>query len=116
MRRSFTRLAFVLLSLFISLTIFAQNVTITGTVTSSQTNEALPAVSISVKGTGRGAYTDDRGHFRITVPRLPATLIVSSVGFATKEVTVSGAGEVSVSLETAVQLGQEVVVAATRTP
>lgn len=116
MRKSYTYLAFILLSFFISLRTFGQNVSISGTVTSSQNNEPLPAVSILVKGSSQGAYTDDKGNFRITVPRLPVTLVVSSVGFASKEVPVSAGGDVTITLDPTIQLGEDVVVAATRTP
>ncbi|HEY0434306.1 MAG TPA: TonB-dependent receptor plug domain-containing protein, partial [Chitinophagaceae bacterium] len=61
--------------------------------------------------------TDDRGNFRITVTALPVTLVFSSVGFEDQELTVSSNDQpVSVNLAAASTLGQEVVVAATRTP
>jgi outer membrane receptor protein involved in Fe transport len=116
MRKSSTFLALVLLLQIISFSSFAQSVIVTGTVTSSQGSEAIPAVSILVKGSSQGGFTDDRGNFKITVPRLPVTLLVSSIGYASKEVSVSGSGNVSITLDPAMQLGEDVVIAATRTP
>ncbi|GAA4329444.1 hypothetical protein GCM10023184_19970 [Flaviaesturariibacter amylovorans] len=95
----------------------AQNVTLTGKVKNTASNENVPAVSVTVKGGAQGAYTDDNGNFRITVNKLPVTLIVSSVGFDSREITVSTSGaSVDVQLSPASTLGQEVIVSATRSP
>jgi hypothetical protein len=92
--------------------------TISGNVRSSLGNENIPAVSILVKGTGVGTFTDDRGNFKVTTNKnFPVTLVFSSVGFANKEVVVRSASEsMQVVLEATSALGQEVVVSATRTP
>jgi outer membrane receptor protein involved in Fe transport len=97
--------------------LFAQGVTISGTVHSTASGDVVPAVTVTVKGTSAGTFTNDRGYFRISVPgHFPVTLVVSSVGFATKEIPVSSADPVNVSLDMAPTLGQEVVVSATRVP
>ncbi len=95
---------------------FAQTQTITGTVTNSSNNETVSAVSVMLKGTAEGTFTDPRGHFRLTVSRsFPITLVISSVGFVAREVEVSSTDPVLVSLEPSSILGEEIVVAATRT-
>lgn len=97
--------------------LLAQGVTISGTVHSTASGDVVPAVTVTVKGTSAGTFTNDRGYFRISVPgHFPLTLVISSVGFATKEIPVSSADAVSVSLDMAPTLGQEVVVSATRVP
>ncbi|RYY96744.1 MAG: TonB-dependent receptor, partial [Chitinophagaceae bacterium] len=107
----------VVAAAFTSSVVMAQNVTLTGKVKNNASNENVPAVSITVKGGAQGAYTDDNGNFRITVSKLPVTLIVSSVGFESREVTVSTPGApVDVNLSPASALGQEVIVSATRSP
>jgi outer membrane receptor for ferrienterochelin and colicin len=101
-----------------SLTILAQqNITITGNVKSSKTSEFIPAVSVLVKGRSSGAFTDDRGTFRLTTnASFPITLVFSSVGFADKEVSVSSASsQVNVELDPVNALAQDVVVSASRT-
>lgn len=96
---------------------YAQQIVITGSVKNATTQEILPAVSVQVKGTGLGTFTDDKGHFRISVPNLPVTLVVTSIGFETKEVEVSQTGaSVDINLSSSSTLGQEVVISATRTP
>ena len=100
--------------------VFAQNLTLTGNVKNSTTSEKASAVSVTLKGTTVGTFTDDNGNFKLNVPssvQFPATLIISSVGYETKEVVVSGAGEVpSIGLSPSISMSEEVVVAATRLP
>jgi outer membrane receptor protein involved in Fe transport len=95
---------------------FSQSYTITGTVRQTQTKVSIPAVSITIKGTAAGTFTDDRGHFRLTTAaRPPIVLIISSIGFETQEVTVSDPSQpVEVSVVPSSTLGREVVVSATR--
>ena len=94
----------------------AQN-SIRGTVTNRVTGEDLPAVSVIIKGSKEGTYTDERGRFHLVVKgSLPATLIFSSIGFETKQVEVNSFSEsLTILLESASALGQEVVVSASRT-
>ena len=80
--------------------VLAQGVTISGTIRSTASGDVVPAVTVTVKGTSAGTFTNDRGYFRISVPgHFPLTLVVSSVGFATKEIPVSSADAVSVNLD-----------------
>ena len=96
----------------------AQNAsTVNGTVKNSNTAESLSAVSVTVKGTTNGTYTDDKGSFRINVAKTPVTLVFSSVGYTDKEVTISSiTAKLEVSLTPSFVLGSEVVVAASRVP
>lgn len=96
----------------------AQTVTISGTVRNSTSKEGVPAVSIVIKGTSTGTYTDDKGAFSIsTSTKLPFILTLSSVGFESKEVEVGNAStSLDIDLVAISTLGQEVVVAANRTP
>jgi iron complex outermembrane receptor protein len=62
--------------------------TIKGKVTDSS-GEALPYMNVVVKGTSNGTTTDENGEFNLEVKNLPITLVISSMGFATKQVKVS---------------------------
>ncbi len=94
---------------------FAQNVTISGTVKNSASGEQVPAVSVSIKGSSVGTFTNDKGNFNIASKTLPATLVFSSVGYNSQEITVNSATEkVMVSFVPNNSLGQEIVVSATR--
>jgi TonB-dependent SusC/RagA subfamily outer membrane receptor len=117
MRRSYRFVAVLMAALVFSLTTFAQSVTISGKVTNSATGEGVGSVSVTVKGTSEGTFTEPNGDFKLTVKSLPVTLVFTSVGFDQKSVTVTSGGEtVNVSLVPGSSLGQEVVISATRTP
>jgi outer membrane receptor protein involved in Fe transport len=92
------------------------NVVLSGHISNSKTGESAPAVSVTVKGKDAGTYTDDKGNFRFTVPGpLPVTLVFSSVGFTTREMSVATAGQLpGITLEPGYMLGEEIVVAASR--
>lgn len=81
-------------------------------------NQPLPAVSITVKSSGRGTTTDNNGNFKLSShAKPPLTLIISSVGYALQEIEVTNASQpVQVTLVNSNSLGQEVVISATRTP
>ncbi|ARV07148.1 ferric enterobactin receptor [Polaribacter sp. SA4-10] len=61
--------------------------TIKGKVTDSS-GAGLPYMNVIEKGTSNGSTTDDNGEFSINVKSLPTTLVVSSMGFATKSIKV----------------------------
>jgi len=107
--------AFVLAQL-IMISAQAQNVTISGSVANSLYNENVSAASVMIKGTNEGTFTDDKGKFSLSVKSLPVTIIVSSIGFETQEVTVSASGNQKISLKPASTLGQDVVISASRVP
>lgn len=85
-----------------------------GSVKNSQTQEALPAVSVMVKGTGLGTYTNNAGEFQLTVGALPVTLTVSSIGYEPQEILVKENLLQQILLVPKSDLGQEVTVAASR--
>jgi outer membrane receptor protein involved in Fe transport len=119
MRKIFTQFAgaFIMLLLSVS-TLMAQSVTISGTVTDKSSKETLPGVSVTVKGKTIGASTNGSGKFSFTTTQnTPFTVVVSYLGYKTVEATVSSASSsLSIELEAQAILGQEVVVAASRTP
>ncbi|HEY6062360.1 MAG TPA: carboxypeptidase-like regulatory domain-containing protein, partial [Chitinophagaceae bacterium] len=117
MRKSYRFLTAWLIAGLFSLSANAQTVTITGKVSNGASKESVPAVSITVKGTSLGTYTNSDGEFSIRVAKLPVVLQFSSIGFDNLELTVSDASNpVNVDLKVNSELGQEVVIAATRTP
>lgn len=113
----FSRLLLCLLVVsFSTIASFAQ-VTITGNVKNSTSNENVAAASVSIKGTGTGTFTDDKGNFKLVAKKTPPfTIVVSSVGYETREVIVTSSSPVTVVLDPAVSLGSEIVVSASRVP
>src|SRR5687768_7800619 len=76
---------------------FAQENTVRGKITGAN-NEPLQGVNIQVKGTSRGTVTNASGDFEIAAPS-GATLVISSVGYGTREVTLNGRSLISESLQ-----------------
>lgn len=76
----------------------------------------VPGASLKVKGKVTGTTTDVKGDFSLTTSTAtPFVLVVSSVGFATQEITVTGnTSTISIRLQEQAMQGQEIVVAASR--
>ncbi|MFI0428682.1 TonB-dependent receptor domain-containing protein [Mariniflexile sp. HMF6888] len=104
----------LIVGLFFPLAIAAQG-TITGTITDVGSNTPLPGVNIIIKGTTNGAISDFDGKFSIDVAKFPVTVVVSSVGFNTKEIVVTSAQNIKVSLQEGVSL-DEVMLIGSRNP
>ncbi|MEN8125761.1 MAG: SusC/RagA family TonB-linked outer membrane protein [Bacteroidota bacterium] len=102
---------FSLLVFFISAAqiLFAQEGTINGIVT-DDTGAGLPGVNVLVKGTNNGTATDFDGNYSITAAQ-GDVLVLSFIGFATQEVTVSGSTVNVTLIEDSSEL-EEVVVTA----
>ena len=91
-------LFFVVLSVGMISLAFGQNKLITGKVTST-TNQALPGVSVAVKGAGKiSTQTDANGTYKLTIPQDTKTIVFTSIGFIAKEVDANSA-TINVTLE-----------------
>ena len=88
----------------------AQNKTISGKVTDAKDGSALAGASVVVKGSKLGSQTGADGSFKISVPSSATTLVVSSVGFASQEINISGKSSVDVSLAASTDQLNDVVV------
>jgi TonB-linked SusC/RagA family outer membrane protein len=102
------RLCVILLFVCSGLGVFAQK-SITGKVINSKDNSPIGFATVTVKGTNVATVTNADGSFTINAPSGNNTLIVSSVGFTTKEVDASS-GNVSVSLVETTSSLDEIVV------
>lgn len=112
-------LCFAVTLLAVSNALLAQGVTtIQGNVKNSSSNENVPSVSVIIKGTQIGTYADEKGNFKLTTTQKPPFVVVfSSVGYDSFERTITSSNEqLKIFLQPAVALGQEIVVAASRTP
>ena len=94
---------------------FAQKLTVKGTVLDKDFKEPLIGSSVVVKDTDQGVITDFDGNFSIDIKELPATLIISYIGYESQEIEVTQAGSIGeVFLSEEVLIGQEVVVTGSR--
>lgn len=110
------KIYYFILTLFFCSISFAQT-SISGSVKDSK-NEPISGANIKVVGEPSGAVTDVDGKFTVKVTKKqPYTLEVSSIGFASKKVTVTSATQkVDVTLESVDTQLDEIVVSASRTP
>jgi TonB-linked outer membrane protein, SusC/RagA family len=86
-----------------------QQVDVHGTVTDAE-GVSLSGVTVTEKNTSNSTVTDTDGTFRLSVSNANATLVFSSVGYATQEIAVSGTGPVNVTLQDDVNTLEELVV------
>ena len=96
-----------LLTVTFSLSICAQNISVSGTVV-DDTGEPLLGATVMQKGTQHGVATDLDGNFTISVPA-KAVLVVSYIGYDNKEVPVNGQTHLDITLSTNATMLDEVV-------
>jgi TonB-linked SusC/RagA family outer membrane protein len=110
--RDLQKMRLVLFAIFIILlpgVVLAQNVTISGVVTSASTGEMLPGVNVLQKGTMNGTSTGAEGTYTLSVPQ-GSTLVFSYIGMQTQEVVVGDNPVINVSLTEALTELEQVVV------
>jgi outer membrane receptor protein involved in Fe transport len=119
MSRIFTQIFYVLLLMCtINIAAQAQSITVSGTVKDKQSKEGLSGVSLTIKGQSGGTASAANGSFSFsTTAKVPFILVASYVGYGTVEQQITGnTSGINLELETAVVLGGDVVVSASRTP
>jgi iron complex outermembrane receptor protein len=87
----------------------AQNKTVTGKVLDAKDGSPIAAASVVAKGTFTGAKSAADGSFAITIPASVTKLVISSVGYSSREVDANGSVTVSLN-QTSNQLNEVVVV------
>ena len=85
-------------------------ISISGNVRSQEDNEGLPGVNVVVKGTTTGTVTDIEGNYALDVPGQSAILVFSSVGYASREVTVGTQTVIDLKLVADITSLEELVV------
>lgn len=99
----------LLLLLCFSVSVYAQQRTISGIVT-DQTGSPLANATIAVKGSKVATATDVNGTFRLSVPQNATTIIVSYVGARATEFSIEGRQNVVCSIDVTENKMSEVVV------
>lgn len=100
------------LLLVVTAAAYAQDITVTGTVTDAATGEAIVGASVVLKGsTTQWAMTDDMGQYSLTVPS-NGVLEVTFLGYTTQEVPVNGRTTVDVALSPEATTLDDVIVVA----
>ncbi|ADR22856.1 SusC/RagA family TonB-linked outer membrane protein [Marivirga tractuosa] len=89
---------------------WAQDRTVSGKVTDSESGEGLPGVNVLLKGTGTGVNTDLDGNYKISVPSDGGTLVFTFIGMAKQEIPVGSRSVIDVAMVSDVAQLSEVVV------
>src|ERR1044072_5284559 len=100
---------FLLGMLLFSAQLLAQNRTITGKIFDEK-GSPIANASVVIKGTIVGTVTDREGSFSLSVPENTSVLVVTSVGFASQDVTIGSSNTISVNLKGSDTSLEEVVV------
>lgn len=109
MKKILLGFVFVLLA---SVSVMAQNKTITGRVTSPGEPEGLIGVNVLVKGTTIGVVTDLDGRYTLLVPESATTLVFSYIGYRSVEEQIGNRSEINVVMEEDSQNLEEVIITA----
>ncbi|MBR3743944.1 MAG: SusC/RagA family TonB-linked outer membrane protein [Bacteroidales bacterium] len=96
----------------VTTTLYAQNITVRGTVTDSSTGEPVAGAAVVLQGSA-SAYelTNADGVFTISVPKT-GVLVVSNLGYKTQQIAIDGQTSLQIALDVDTQLLDEVVVTA----
>ena len=87
----------MILFLLASTSVFAQRITVTGTV-SDESGNPLPGTTVQVKGTTVGTTTGTDGKYSLEVGSQTATLVFSFIGFVAQEINVNNQTVINVTL------------------
>ncbi len=98
-----------LLFFLLSFSSWSQGRVITGRVADSKDGTPIAGATVTVKGTSTATTTGSDGNFSLSVPENVNTLVISSVGFGTKEVSITGSN-LQVNLTNSNAVLNEVVV------
>ncbi len=101
---------FSLFLVFSSISLYAQNITVSGTVTDNVFKEPLIGVTIVIEGTSDGTVTDIDGNYTINNVPSNGSLVVSYVGMQSQTVAVNGRANIDIVLKEDSELLEEVVV------
>lgn len=106
------KLFFLLIVLSLQLIpVVAQNEkTINGIIIDSKTREPIIGAVVAVRGTTIGVATTDKGTFSLKVKKLPAILVVSTIGYDNQRINAYGTETLTISLKASVSILDEVVI------
>ena len=93
MKNYFKKTLVVLIFTLSSSILIAQDVRVSGKVTDASNGEPIPGVTVLVKGTTNGTVTGIEGEYELSVPS-GSILVFSSIGYSSREVEASSAGDV----------------------
>ena len=103
------RLIPFILVIFFTITLHAQNYSVSGVVNDASSSDPLPGVSVIVKNSSQGTQTDFDGNYQIDNVAQGSILVFSYIGYESQEVVVNKA-TLNISLAEGSEKLEEVVV------
>jgi TonB-linked SusC/RagA family outer membrane protein len=102
-------LLFIFCSFFLNVLV-AQDIPVSGKVTSDTDGNPIPGVNVLVKGSSKGTISDINGTYTLTAPP-DGVLVFSFMGMETLEIPINGKRQIDVTMkELEISLGEVVVV------
>ncbi|KAA6438891.1 SusC/RagA family TonB-linked outer membrane protein [Dyadobacter flavalbus] len=91
--------------------LYAQDITVFGSVTSAENGSPIPGVTVWLKGLNHGSITDSLGRYKLLAPHRNATLTFQGVGLVTREAALSvNQQELDIAMTADVNSLKEVVI------
>lgn len=96
---------------FVFQSLYAQEIIVNGEVHDANSKEPIYGASIIISGTTLGTTTDDKGQFRLSIPKKQnIQIIISYIGYKSQTIILKGQKEITIALEEDSKLINEVVV------
>ena len=105
------KLLLLCLSFALTTVLWAQDRTVSGTVT-AEDGSGLPGVNVLIQGTTQGTTTDVDGNYTLNVPSGATSLIYSFVGYTSQVIVIGNRSVIDILLEEDIAALEEVVVTA----
>ena len=105
------KLFFTALAVLMTSVAFAQNITVTGTVTDATTGDPVPFAAVHVDGTKIGVSANADGLYTLDAPA-EGVLVFSSIGYKNSQVAVDGRSVIDVQLNPDAEALDETIVVA----
>ena len=109
MKQTLLKSTFAIVFFVLPFMAFSQG-SVTGVITETSTGQPLPGATVVVKGTTNGTTSDFDGNYQIDVSSFPAVLVFSSLGYATKEISVTDASVLNIALDESATGLDEVII------
>ncbi|MBI9036919.1 MAG: SusC/RagA family TonB-linked outer membrane protein, partial [Bacteroidales bacterium] len=106
------KILFLIFFTTLNLSIFAQGITVSGTIVSGDDNFSIPSASVLIKGTTKGTVSDLEGNYKISGLTEEDILVFSFMGYHTQEITVGSKRVINIILQPDAQNLEEFVVTA----
>jgi outer membrane receptor protein involved in Fe transport len=100
----------LVIAITLSSLLIAQETVITGSVQNATDKAIIPGASITIKGSTGGTVSDENGKFKLAVNKLPITLVISSVGYDSRELILKNKGSIVVEMDPFYIPGAELVI------